>query len=173
MSKLTLMRSEQPLPEGPAMDAVKGFLFGVVDGFTEPDRKAWNRFWNRVKRMEAGELWNLEMVFPRSGAFHRRHMKIEQSVFDAQERFQDFEAFRCWVKIGAGHCEWVPGPKGAIVPIPKSIAYASMDDQDFRVFHENTIQFLRGDHAANVLWPHLKGQRAAEMMDSILQGFEE
>jgi len=28
------------------------------------------------------------------------HMKIEQSVFDAQERFDDFEQFRYWLKLG-------------------------------------------------------------------------
>ena len=174
MTQITIMRTDRAMPIiESALDVIRGFLFGVVDGFTRDDKKAWRRIWSRVKRMEAGELLVIDVVQPRSGPFHRRHMAIEQAVFDAQERFQSFKAFRDWLKIGSGHCEWVPGPKGAIVPIPNSISYASIDDDAFRVFHENMIEFLRGDHAANILWPHLKGVRADEMMDAILMEFSE
>jgi hypothetical protein len=174
VSQITIMRTDKAWPfAAMVLDAIKDFLFGVIDGFNRDDKRAWRRIWKRIKDMEAGEMLVIDIRMPRSGPFHRRHMKIEQSVFDSQERFQNFKAFRDWVKIGAGHCEWVPGPKGAVVPIPNSISYASMDDNDFRVFHENMIQFLRGDHAANVLWPHLKGDRAADMMDAILQELSE
>lgn len=173
MARLTIVRTDQEAPNEPMREALRRFLFGVIDGFNKEDRRAWRSFWKRVMGMEPGDMAVAEMLFPRSGPFHRRHMKIEQTVFDAQERFQNFDALRNWIKIGAGHCEWVPGPKGAIVPIPKSIAYASMDDEEFKSFHENAIQFLRGGHAADVLWPHLKGARAAEMMESVLREFSE
>ena len=173
MSRLTLMRTEQPLPEGAAMEAVKSFLFGNVEGFTESDRKAWNRFWNRVKRMEPGELWNLELVFPRSGPFHRLHMSIEQAVFNAQDRFQDFEIFRAWLKVGAGWVTWAAGPKGGVVPIPKSISYAKADGEEFKQYHDQVMAFLRGEHAAKYLWSHLSKNMAAEMMNSLLSGFGE
>lgn len=171
MTTINLMRTDKAMPVN--LDAVSEFLFGVFDGFNRDDRRAWRSFWKRVKGMEPGEMALIEARLPRSGPFHRRHMKIEQTIFDAQERFQNFKALRDWMKIGAGHCEWVPGPKGAIIPIPDSTSYASMDNEEFKVFHENSIQFLRGDRAANVLWPHLKGARAAEMMLVILEGFGE
>ena len=173
MTRIAILRTAEALPDEGAMQAASRLLFGAINGFTRDDRRAWYRFWKRITGMEPGEIANVEMVFPRSGPYHRRHMAMEQSVFDAQDRFQNFKAFRDWLKIGAAHCEWVPGPKGAIVPIPNSISYASMDDEDFRVFHGNMIQFLRGEHAANILWPHLKGDMAAEMMDSILREFDE
>lgn len=174
MSQVTIMRTDKAWPATTLLlDVIRDFLFGVIDGFGRDDKRSWRRIWKRIKSMEAGELLVIDIRMPRSGPYHRRHMAIEQAVFDAQERFQNFKAFRDWVKIGSGHCEWVPGPKGAVVPIPNSISYASIDDNDFKVFHENMIQFLRGDHAANVLWPHLKGDRAAEMMETILAEFEE
>jgi hypothetical protein len=169
--KITLCRTDQALPTN--LESARALLFGALDGFNRDDKRAWRKFWARLFKLEPGEMAVAEMVFPRSGPFHRRHMAIEQSVFDAQERFENFESLRNWMKIGAGHCEWVPGPKGAVVPIPKSISYASIDDEEFRVFHDNTVAFLRGGHAANVLWPHLKGPRAAEMMEVILKGFGE
>lgn len=42
------------------------------------------------------------------------HMAIEQAVFDAQDRFSDFEMFRDWLKIGSAWVVWVPGPKAGL-----------------------------------------------------------
>ncbi len=172
MSKLTVCRTDLALPDEPVLESVRRFLFGVLDGFGKDDKRAWRRFWKRLINAEPGELVNVEMVFPRSGPFHRRHMAIEQAVFDAQERFTDFEMFRDWLKIGAGWVEWVPGAKGGIVPLPKSISYAKADDEEFQKFHGKVMIFLRGLHAAPYLWKPL-GDGAHAMMDAILAGFDE
>ena len=171
MSKITIMRTNIEMPK--SMEAVSSFLFKAIDGFTKEDRRAWRRFWKRVTKLEPGEMAVAEMVFPRSGPFHRRHMKIEQSVFDAQERFSDFEMFRYWLKVGAAWVVWAAGPKGGVVPIPKSISYAKVDEEEFRSYHDQVIWFLRGPHASKYLWPHLPTDAAAAMMNSILEGFDE
>lgn len=172
MARLTIIRTDQEAPDEPMRAALRRFLFGVIDGFNKEDRRAWRSFWKRVMGMEPGEMAVAEMLFPRSGPFHRRHMKIEQTVFDAQERFTDFEMFRDWLKVGAGWVEWCAGPKGGVIPVPKSISYAKADQEEFRLFHGKVIEFLRGPHAARFLWKHL-GDRADEMMDSILREFGE
>jgi len=173
MSKLTLFRTDSaPLLERDK-EAVKAFLFGAIDGCNEEHRTGWRRIWNRIMRMEAGEAFNVEMAFPRSGPYHRRHLKIESAVFDAQDRFTNFEMFRDWLKIGAAWVVWVPGPKGGIVPLPKSVSYAAADQDEFAQYHKQIIEFLRGEHAAPYLWRHLKDGRAHDMMDSILGGFGE
>lgn len=173
MAKITLIRTGQTMPGEKALDAARELIFGTLDGFSRDDKSAWRRFWKRLLRLEPGEMAVAEMVFPRSGPFHRRHMKIEQSVFDAQERFQDFEQFRYWLKVGAAWVTWAAGPKGGVVPIPKSISYAKADEAEFRRYHVQVIGFLRGDHAAKYLWPHLSPDAAAEMMNTILEGFDE
>ena len=172
MAQITIMRTDTPLPTEQEMASVRKFLQECIRGVTEPDRKAWNRFWSAWKRKEPGEMAEVEMVFPRSGPFHRRHMLIEQSVFDAQERFDDFEQFRYWLKVGAAWVTWAAGPKGGVVPIPKSISYAKADEMEFREYHDKVIGFLRGQHAAPYLWKHL-GEKSHEMMDSILMEFNE
>lgn len=170
MSKISIMRTDLAMPA--SLDAVSDFLFRCIDGFTKDDRRAWRIFWKRVMGMEPGELANFQTVFPRSGPFHRLHMKLEQTVFDGQERFEHFEQFRDWLKVGAGHVDWYPGPTGGIVPIPKSISYASMDDEEFKPFHQAVIAFLRTPHACKTLWKHLTEQTRAEMIDALLEGFE-
>lgn len=173
MTTICIVRTERAMPVlDSVLNVIRDFLFGVVDGFTRDDKRAWRRVWKRIKAMEAGEMLVVDIVQPRSGPFHRRHMKIEQSVFDAQERFQSFEQFRVWLKVGAGWCDWCAGAKGGVVPIPKSISYAKADQDEFVKYHEAVIAFLREGHAARFLWRHL-GDQADEMMESILEGFGE
>lgn len=172
MSEIVLVRQQgAQIPEADA-EAVRRVLFGTVDGLGEKGKKQWRRFWNTVMRMEPGETIEVITHKERSGPYHRRHFAIEQAVFDAQERFTDFDQYIYWIKVGAGWVTWAAGPKGGVVPIPKSISYAAAEQGEFAEFHEKVINFLRGEHAAAYLWPHL-GAKADEMMDSILSGFSE
>lgn len=172
MSRITMVRTDQPIPAEKDLSSVRSFLFGVVDGAGKDDRSAWQRFWSKVKRLEPGEVFDFEIIFPRLGAYHRRHMAIEQAVFDAQDRFSDFEMFRDWLKIGSAWVVWVPGPKGGIVPLPRSISYRKADQADFEKYHRQVMNFLRGEHAAPYLWRHL-GDKSHDMIDAILEGFDE
>ena len=172
MTKLTIIRSDQEPPGEVEKSALRRFLFGAVDGFSREDKRAWRRFWKRVWTMEPGEMAVAEMLFPRSGPFHRRHMAIERAVFDSQDRFAEMDSLRYWLKVGAGWVTWAAGPTGGVVPIPKSISYAKADEEEFRQYHDRIIAFLSGPHAARFLWSHL-GDRADEMMESILEGFNE
>lgn len=172
MSRITMVRTDQPIPAEKDLGSVRSFLFGVVDGAGKDDRSAWQRFWSKVKRLEPGEVFDFEIIFPRLGAYHRRHMAIEQAVFDAQDRFSDFEMFRDWLKIGSAWVVWVPGPKGGIVPLPRSISYRKADQADFEKYHRQVMNFLRGEHAAPYLWRHL-GDKSHDMIEAILEGFDE
>lgn len=142
-----------------------------VEGFTEDNKAAWRKLWRRIAGLDEGELLHVDFTFPRSGPFHRRHMAIEQAIFNAQERFAHFEMLRTWLKIGAGWVTWAAGPKGGVVPIPKSISYSSADQEEFRKYHDAVLAFLRGDHAAPYLWPHLGDPHG--MMDALLGEFDE
>lgn len=172
MGRFTITRNDIAMPEGAQLEGVRAFLFRALDGFGKDDKASWRRFWKRVVNMPVGEMFEVEMVFPRSGPYHRRHMALEQSVFDAQDVFEDFEQYRYWLKVGAAWVVWMPDDKGGLVPIPKSVSYAAADQDEFQRFHAAVIRFLRGDHAALILWPNL-GPKAYDMMNSILQGFDE
>jgi hypothetical protein len=100
-------------------------------------------------------------------------MLIETRVFEAQEKFDQFEQFRNWLKTGAGFCDWVPGPKGAVMPVPKSIAFDKLEEDAMREVHDNMIAFLRTEHAGKTLWKHLIPSARAEMVESVLQEFHE
>lgn len=170
LSKLNVVRTDIQLPAD--MSAVSEFLFKCFRGYTRQDNKSWRYFWRRLLQREPGEIAAIEMVFPRSGPFHRYHMAIEQAVFDSQERFQTFEHFLIWMKIGAGWVDWIAGPKGGVVPIARSISYAKADELEFQRFHEMVMVFLHGDRASIYLWKHLGQTGAHEMLEAIIAPFE-
>ncbi len=172
MSKIDIVRTDIALPDEKALEYVRTFLFGCIDGLKQADKRGWRKMWKTITSMDAGELMQIETLFPRSGPFHRRHMKIEASVFDAQDRFDDFDMFRDWLKIGAAWVVWVPGAKGGIVPLPRSVSYAKADQEEFKKYHDAVMCFLRGPYAAPYLWRHL-GEKSHDMIDAILNDFNE
>lgn len=173
MAEIVLVRQESA-PISPAdAEAARRVLFGIVDGLGDKGRKQWRRFVNGLLRLEAGEMAEIHTRRPRSGPFHRRHMALEQAVFEAQEKFEQFEPFRDWLKVGAGHCDWFPGPKGGVFPVPRSISFDALEEDDMRTFHDNTVAFLRTEHACLTLWKHLTPLQRLEMIEGILQGFKE
>lgn len=173
MTDITLVRTDHDMPPEADLEKVRAFLFGLVDGARQDDKRAWRKFWKRVLALGVGEFINFEVLFPRLGPYHRRHMKIENDVFDAQDRFTDFEQFRVWLKVGAGWVDWCAGPKGGVIPVPRSISYRKADQAEFERYHGLVMEFLRGEHAAPYLWKHLGELGAHAMMDTIMAGFGE
>lgn len=173
MSEILLVRQQAAEIPEPDREAVRRVLFGVIDGLGDQGKKRWRRFMNGLLKLTPGEIVEIHTKKPRSGVFHRRHMLIESRVFDAQERIVEFEQFRLWLKLGAGFVDWMPGPKGGVFPVPKSIAYDKLEEDAFREFHENCIAFLRTPHACKYLWPKLPEQQRAQAIESVLEDFDE
>lgn len=155
------------------MEVVSFFLFKCFTGFMTDDTKRWHHYWKRMIELEDGEMVEFEITHPRHSMFHRRHMKIERNVFNAQDKFTDFEVFRDWTKVGAAWVIWCAGPTGGVVPIPKSVSYKKADEAQFRTYHAQVIEFYRGPHASIFLWKHLGVAGSAQMMDAVLKEFDE
>ena len=145
---------------------------GKLAGFGARGERAYARFLAAVRDLEAGEMLSFEYKVPRSGPFHRRHFKMLWAFFAAQEQFVDEHDFRKWTEVGAGHVQFVPGPDGRMVALPKSISYEALDDEPFRELHEKVVRFLRSQHATRFLWPHLSDLQAGNMVETILAEFE-
>jgi hypothetical protein len=153
MGKITLVRSELQSSDH-AWEIAVGTLQTVIDGLNQDDKRGWARLFNWLRKKEPGEICELTITFPRHGKHHRLVMAMLNAVFDSQERFDDFEQFRYWCAIGAGWVTWAAGPKGGVVPIPKSISFAKADEQEFSQYHAKVVEFLRGPYAGPSLFPH-------------------
>lgn len=145
---------------------------GKLTGFGEKGVRAYNRFLKAVRELEIGEMLSFSYKVPRSPKFHRLHFVMLDAFYQQQEQFGDGEQFRKWLEVGAGHCDFVPGPNGRMVALPRSIAYDALDDIEFSDVHEGIKRFLRTEHARRFLWPHLPLTSSADTVDSIIQSFE-
>ncbi len=173
MTEIVLAKhSDVPLSE-PQREVLRTFLFGIIDGLSDKDKKAWRRFWSWFNKAGSGEILSIETWTPRVGVFHRKHMAMESKIFQNQERIASFEQFRSWLKIGSGFVDWMAGPKGGVVPVPRSISYKKCDEETMRQFHDDMVTFLRTEHAQKYLWPHLTPFMAETMIESILTEFKE
>ena len=173
MSQITLVKQLPAEISDADKEAVRRVMFGLVDGLGDVGRKQWRRFVNGLISLEPGEMVSIVTHKARSGPFHRRHMAIETAVFEAQEKFTNFEQFRNWLKVGSGFCDWIAGPRGAVIPVPRSIAFDKLEDGEMRQVHDDMIAFLRSEHAGKALWKHLAPAARMEMIESVLIGFNE
>ena len=145
---------------------------GKLSGFGDKDKKAYAAFKKKVDALEPGEIYQLTVLFPRNQKLHGLHFALLSTIFDNQEQFADLDQLRAWLQVGAGHCEFVPGPKGRMVALPKSISFRAIDDADFQAHHEAVKDFLRSPYATQFLWPHLAEPEQSAMVDTILSQFE-
>jgi hypothetical protein len=147
---------------------VRKFLTGMLSGATDKDTRAWNRYVRALNESSAGECFSLKVQRQRDGKFHRRHMGMISHIFKAQERVEDFEAFRLWLKVGSGFVTWMPGPTGGVFPVPRSINFNTCSEEDMREFHDGVCRFLRTGHAPKYLFPHVDPKIAEEGIDAII-----
>lgn len=173
MADITLVRQQAAEIPEPARVAAREVLFGIVDGLGEQGKRQWRRFFNRLMKLEPGEIVEIKTHQERIGWFHRKHMALEQRVFEAQEKFEQFEQFRTWLKVGSGFVDWLPGPKGGVIPVPRSISYARLEQGEMEQVHADIVAFLRTEHAGRTLWKHLSVTQRIEQIEFLLAQFGE
>jgi hypothetical protein len=143
-----------------------------LQGLGEKHGRAYERWRKQVASMEVGETLQFSWKAPRSPKFHRLFFAMLGNLFDAQEQFAEPDQLRSWLTVGAGFCDFVPGPKGRMVALPKSIAWANMDDEEFRPLVDAVWGFLVTPHATGFLWPMLTEQGREEAVARLLAGYE-
>ena len=155
MSAITLVRTDVPMPSEQELNWARRLLFDCFKGATDIDNKRWWRFWKIATGKEAGEMFNLETVFPRNPKFHRKMFALLSVGFDSWEpdrkRFnyngraieKNFERFREQVLIMAGHYDQVFSLRGDKMElVAKSISYAALDDAEFETLYSAVIDVL-------------------------------
>lgn len=144
---------------------------GKLDGLTPADCRGYARFKKKLGLLRPGDTITFEHRFPRSPKFHRLHFAMLGALFDNQEQFANPEDLRKWVEVGAGHCAFVPGPKGRLVALPLSIAYDSLDDAEFYEHHIKVTSFLRTVQSTRFLWPEIGDVAASAAIEGLLAEF--
>ena len=138
---------------------------GLFEGLGDKGRRAYLKLQRTMAEMEIGETLKLSFNLPRSGPHHRFFFSKLAGLFDRQERFDDVERLRCWVTVGAGYCDLMPGHAGALVAVPQSLAFDKMDEAEFVDMHQKITAFLWSPRAREFLWPHLDDLESYDLVE--------
>jgi len=154
------------------MDVVVVKTESGLEGLGEASKRAYGRFRELVRNLEVGETLRVSWKEPRSPGFHKLFFVMLGHLFDQQENFPDENSLRSWLTVGAGFAEFVPGPTGKMVALPKSISWERMDEGEFRDLVSAVWSFLRTDHAQLFLWPATPADVRRRSVETLLAGFE-
>ena len=94
-----------------------------------------------LSKLKDGDLVRAEIKVPRNLAHHRKWWKLMQIVYENQDFYPSAEAVCTAIKLGIGHTEsfrW----KGGLVELPKSIAFAKMDQAEFEEFYGRGVDHI-------------------------------
>lgn len=143
---------------------------GKLAGWGERGRRAYEKWRKLVVGLEPGEMLHFVYRLPRSPRHHRFFFARLAELHAMQERFEDVDHLLEFLKVGAGHVEFIPGRDGQLVALPKSIAWHNLDEQGFIEFTRAMNDFLWTDYAQAVIWPQLDDEQRHGMVACWFQG---
>lgn len=136
-------------------------------GATATDHEAWSKFRRRLETMKPGTWLRIESSRPRNGKHHRKFMALLQLVVENSESYNTIEKALIAVKLIAGHFEPAIHPQtGELIQVPKSIAYESMDQDEFDAFYSAAL-----DGVLQHILPSMDAETADRLMDMIVEGW--
>lgn len=136
-------------------------------GSTPADQEAWAKFCRRLETMKPGKWLRFEWSTPRNGPQHRKMMVLFQLVTENSETYNTVERVLTAVKLIVGHFETLPDPRtGELVPVPKSISFDAMPQEEFDTFYSAAI-----DGILQHILPTMPRETADRLLDHIVEGW--
>lgn len=123
-------------------------------------------------KVKMGQPVSASVKLPRNGKFHRKFFAMLDVAYSNHEwplintKFGmvrcSAEMFRKYVIVKAGHYEADMTPHGEIRVVPKSIAWAKMDEAEFSQLYSDVLDVILAEFLQN--WTDADMSRAVEMM---------
>lgn len=136
-------------------------------GATPKDQEAWGKFRRRLEIMKPGDWLRFEAARPRNGPHHRKLMALLSLVAENSETYTTVERALIAVKLIVGHFEPAVHPEtGELIQVPKSIAYESMDQDEFDSFYSHAV-----DGVLQHILPQMDRDTADRLMEMIVEGW--
>ena len=95
-----------------------------------------------LARYKQGELIRVKTSRVRNSQHHRLFFALLNLVYENQSRYTSMEHMLTALKVALGHCDTVILKDGSPPYIPKSISFASMDQDEFNDFYDRTVKLV-------------------------------
>jgi len=103
-------------------------------GFLPINEPAWD-FISKSRGKEVALILKRE----RNLNFHRKGWALLNTIFDAQEQYEDPEQLRLALTIAAGHVDYIKLLDGGVTLYPKSWAFDKMSEEEFEHLYNRMI----------------------------------
>jgi hypothetical protein len=117
---------------------LKGY-YKKIGGALVPDDDATV---DQLQKLKTGEVYSVDLKRPRNVKFNRKFQALVDLVYDNQDKYHNREALLTELKIQVGHYEEHITLGGKLVLQPKSISFASMDEDEFSIFYSKVIDVV-------------------------------
>lgn len=117
---------------------MKGY-FKKIGGALIPDDDSTV---DQLQKLKTGEVVLVEYKRPRNIQFHRKFMALVNLVYDNQDKYTNREDLLTELKLQVGHYNNHVTMGGKLIFTPKSISFASMDDDEFSIFYSKVIDVV-------------------------------
>lgn len=95
-----------------------------------------------IRKMPAGEVYEIEIKRPRNLKFHRKAFALMQLAYENQEQYTDFDKFRRALTIEAGYFDDLKLLDGTTIREAKSLSFAKMDEDEFGKLYNSLINTI-------------------------------
>lgn len=102
------------------------------------------------EKVSIGELIQGEYKVARNPRFHRLYFALLNIMFDNQEKELDFDKFRKMIMYEIGEVEVLGFSGNNIICIPKSISFSEMEETEFHIVYEKTLELALKSHFRGV-----------------------
>ena len=97
-----------------------------------------------LRRIKDGDILEVQFTRPRSQRHHKLFFAMLKIVQDNRDSGSIDELLDI-IKIGVGHTNIILVPNIGLVAVPKSINFASMDQDQFNKFFNRAVDFIVAD----------------------------
>jgi len=95
-----------------------------------------------LEALPNGKMLKAEVTHHRSHAQLRWYWGLIRLVHSNQSRYSTAERLEEMLRVAAGHCDTMITPEGMTVKVPRSIAFAKMDQTQFNSFKDQVIRIV-------------------------------
>lgn len=95
-----------------------------------------------VDSLAAGEIVRGTFKKDRNPGHHRKFFALLKLVFENQDKYLSQEGLRFAIAVASGYCDEIALDGNKVTFKPKSINWASMDQQEFNTFYKSALQAI-------------------------------
>lgn len=103
---------------------------------------AYDSDYETAKKIKVGEPYEFEFKNVRNLKFHKKFFALMNMVFQNQEIYKNIDYLRKDLTIEAGYYEVRADINGCEIKEPKSISFASMDEDEFNYYYNSVIDVI-------------------------------